>query len=49
MKEEMEAPIKDYLNYSFSGNLNPRINFERVEKPKVSIIIPMYNEEKKCS
>ena len=46
MKEEMEAPIKDYLNYSFSGNLNPRINFERVEKPKVSIIIPMYNEEK---
>ena len=46
MDKEMETPLKAYLNYSFSGNLKPGLNLEKVEKPKISIIIPMYNEEK---
>jgi cellulose synthase/poly-beta-1,6-N-acetylglucosamine synthase-like glycosyltransferase len=46
MDKEMEKPLKAHLNYSFSGYLNPELKLERVENPKVSIIIPMYNEEK---
>ena len=46
MPDEMEKPFKQYLTFSFSGNLIPGTLLEKVEKPKISIIIPMYNEEK---
>ena len=46
MTDAMESPIKQYLTFSFSNNLNPGVKFEKVENPKISIIIPMYNEEK---
>ena len=46
MSEEMERPFKQYLTFSFSNKLNPGTTLQKVENPKVSIIIPMYNEEK---
>ena len=46
MTDEMEKPFKQYLKFSFSNNLNPGKKFQKSEKPKISIIIPMYNEEK---
>ena len=46
MTDEMEKPFKQYLKFSFSNNLNPGIKFQKSEKPKISVIIPMYNEEK---
>ena len=46
MSEEMERPFKQYLTFSFSNKLNPGTILQKVENPKVSIIIPMYNEEK---
>ena len=46
MTEEMEAPLKHYLQYSFSGKLLPQRKFIKSKNPKVSVIIPMYNEEK---
>ena len=42
----MEKPFKQYLTFSFSNKLNPGTILQKVENPKVSIIIPMYNEEK---
>ena len=44
-KNEEELAIK-YLNFCKDGNLLPNIKFVRSENPKVSLIIPMYNEEK---
>ena len=46
MTDEMEAPLKRYLLYSFSGKLLPQRKFVRSQNPKISVIIPMYNEEK---
>ena len=46
MPEEMEKPLKTYLELSFSGKLNVGTKFQKFDKPKVSVIIPMYNEEK---
>ena len=46
MSEEMEAPLKKYLDFSFSNHLIPGVKLKKVENPKVSVIIPMYNEEK---
>ena len=46
MPEEMETPLKTYLDFSFSGKLNQGTKLQKFDKPKVSVIIPMYNEEK---
>ena len=46
MEEQMEKVFKEYLQFSFSGNLLPNRKMEKLIKPKISIIIPMYNEQK---
>ena len=46
MNKENETPIKGYLNYCFQGNLSPNTKLQKFDKPKISVIIPMYNEEK---
>ena len=46
MEEQMEKVFREYLTFSFSGNLLPNRKMERLSKPKISIIIPMYNEQK---
>ena len=46
MEEQMEKVFKEYLKFSFSGNLLPNRKMQKVSKPKISLIIPMYNEEK---
>ena len=46
MEEQMEKIFKEYLTYSFAGNLLPNRRMKKVSKPKISLIIPMYNEEK---
>ena len=46
MEENMEKIFKEYLTFSFSGNLLPNRKMQKVSKPKISLIIPMYNEEK---
>jgi len=46
MEEQMERIFKEYLTYSFAGNLLPNRRMKKVSKPKISLIIPMYNEEK---
>ena len=46
MDEEQAELAKKYINFCKEGNLLSDRKFIRVEKPKVSTIIPMYNEEK---
>ena len=46
MEEQMEKVFKEYLTFSFSGNLLPNRKMEKLAKPKISLIIPMYNEQK---
>ena len=46
MEEEMEKVFKQYLTFSFEGNLLPNRKMEKSKKPKISLIIPMYNEQK---
>ena len=46
MEEPMEQIFRQYLTFSFQGNLLPNRKMKKSEKPKVSVIIPMYNEEK---
>ena len=40
-----EDEIKSYIAQNKEGKLKPEKKFDRVEKPKVSIIIPIYNNE----
>ena len=42
----MELPFRNYVTVSRQGLLLPNRIFERSENPKISIIIPMYNEAK---
>ena len=42
----MEQPFRNYITVCKQGLLLPGRIFIKSEKPKVSIIIPMYNEEK---
>jgi glycosyltransferase involved in cell wall biosynthesis len=46
MDEKQAELAKKYINFCKEGNLLSDRKFVRVEKPKVSTIIPMYNEEK---
>ena len=46
LEEKLENALKLYLTFCFQGNLWPGKKLEKSEKPKISIIIPMYNEEK---
>jgi glycosyltransferase involved in cell wall biosynthesis len=41
-----ENAFKQYLTESFKGNLLQPIEFVKSESPKISVIIPMHNEEK---
>jgi glycosyltransferase involved in cell wall biosynthesis len=45
MSEEMQKPFINYIDYCRRGVLFPNRKFERVENPKISVVIPMYNEE----
>ena len=46
MEESMEKPLRNYVSVCKQGQLLPGRKMERSDKPKVTIIIPMYNEEK---
>ena len=46
MEESMEAPLKNYVTVSKQGSLIPNRKASLSPHPKVSIIIPMYNEAK---
>ena len=46
MDETMEKPYKSYVSMAKQGQLLPDRKFEKSQKPKISLIIPMYNEEK---
>ena len=46
MEENMEKVFREYLTFSFEGKLLPKRKMELSSKPKISLIIPMYNEQK---
>ena len=46
MDEEMQKPFINYIDYCRRGVLFPNRKLIRVENPKISVVIPMYNEEK---
>ena len=46
MDLQYETPLKYYVTLCKKGVLLPGRKFIRSEKPKISVIIPMYNEEK---
>ena len=46
LDKSLIEPFKSYIAMSKQGKLLPDRNFTKSEKPKVSVIIPMYNEEK---
>ena len=46
MEPQYEGPLKYYVTLCKQGILLPGRKFVRSEKPKISVIIPMYNEEK---
>jgi glycosyltransferase involved in cell wall biosynthesis len=46
MDKQMEQPFRNYVTISRQGLLLPNRIFKRSENPKISIIIPMYNEAK---
>ena len=46
MNEDMEKPFKHYITVWKDGHLLPGRKFAKPQKPKISLIIPMYNEEK---
>ena len=45
IEKSKEEEIKLYISQNKEGKLKPEKKFERVEKPKISIIIPIYNNE----
>ena len=46
MDEKMEQPFKNYITVFKDGKLLPNRKMEKCPNPKISLIIPMYNEEK---
>ena len=46
MDLQYETPLKYYITLCKNGVLLPGRKFFRSEKPKISVIIPMYNEQK---
>ena len=46
MEENMEKVFREYLTFSFEGKLLPKRKMELSSKPKISLVIPMYNEQK---
>ena len=46
MDEKMEKPFRDYVSVSRQGQLLPGRKMEKSDHPKITLIIPMYNEEK---
>ena len=46
MDKEMQKPFINYIDYCRRGVLFPNRKLIRVENPKISVVIPMYNEEK---
>ena len=46
MDEKMEKPFREYISFNNQGALLPERKLQKFEKPKVSVVIPMYNEEK---
>jgi len=46
MDEKMEKPFRDYISFNNQGLLLPERKMVKIEKPKISVVIPMYNEEK---
>ena len=49
MEPQYEGPLKYYVTLCKQGILLPGRKFVRSENPKISVIIPMYNEEKNAS
>ena len=46
MEESMEKPFREYVSVSRQGQLLPGRKMEKSDHPKITLIIPMYNEEK---
>ena len=46
MDEKMEKPFREYISFNNQGLLLPERKMEKSKKPKISVVIPMYNEEK---
>ena len=46
MEENREKPFKHYITICKDGHLLPGRKFAKSSTPKISLIIPMYNEEK---
>jgi glycosyltransferase involved in cell wall biosynthesis len=46
LDKSLAEQFKSYIITSKQGKLLPDRNFTKSEKPKISVIIPMYNEEK---
>ena len=46
MDKSMEQGLRPYITLSRKGLLATQHKFELSENPKISIVIPMYNEEK---
>ena len=46
MEEAMEKPLRNYVSVCKQGLLLPGRQMEKSSHPKISVIIPMYNEEK---
>ena len=46
MEKEKQKPFLNYIDYCRRGVFFPNRHLERVENPKISLVIPMYNEEK---
>ena len=46
MDEKMEKPFREYISFNNQGFLLPERKLQKIEKPKISVVIPMYNEEK---
>ena len=47
MDKAMEMPFRNFVLFNKQGRLIPNRIFKKSENPKISIIIPMYNEAKK--
>ena len=46
MEAAMEKPFREYVSVSRQGQLLPGRKMEKSDHPKITLIIPMYNEEK---
>ena len=45
MDKAMQQPFINYIDYCRRGVFFPNRRLERVDNPKISLVIPMYNEE----